>query len=98
MSTSKKSHSDDAPLLTEKEARRLKREGKLKVVRNNGNMVKVLRAKLALSQSQFAEKYQLNLRTIQDWEQGRYEPDQIARNYLQVISKHPKVVAKAVST
>lgn len=37
-----------------------------------------LRTKLRLSQSQFAKKFHLNVRTVQTWEQGtRKTPDYI---------------------
>lgn len=36
--------------------------------------VKRIRAKLELSQSQFAELLGVSVRTLQDWEQGRNTP------------------------
>lgn len=36
-----------------------------------------LRRKTGLSQRQFAEQYHLNLRTLQNWEQGRPVPDSV---------------------
>jgi putative transcriptional regulator len=72
------------------------RRGAARVVPNRRNMVKVIRAKLKMSQSEFASAFKLSLRTVQQWEQGRYRPDQIARNYLDVIKKKPDVVRKAL--
>lgn len=36
--------------------------------------VKELRAQTGLSQSQFAARFQIPVRTLQDWEQGHREP------------------------
>jgi len=38
----------------------------------------------------------LNLRTLQDWEQGRREPEDIARIYLRVIERNPSAVKAAL--
>jgi len=55
-----------------------------------------LRAKLGLSQTEFARTYGLNLRTIQEWEQGRAQPDQPARILLNLIETEPATVAKVL--
>lgn len=54
------------------------------------------RKRMGMSQSQFAAAFHLNLRTLQDWEQGRREPEEIARAYLRVIARHPDTVAEAL--
>lgn len=59
--------------------------------------VKGIRAKLSLSQSQFAKRFGLNVRTVQDWEQGRKVPDLPARVLLRVIEKSPRAVEKALA-
>jgi putative transcriptional regulator len=56
-----------------------------------------LRQRLGLSQSAFAQRFGVNLRTLQEWEQGRRAPDQIARSYLRVISLDPEAVARALA-
>jgi putative transcriptional regulator len=38
----------------------------------------------------------LNLRTLQDWEQGRREPEGISRIYLHVIERNPDAVRAAL--
>jgi putative transcriptional regulator len=38
----------------------------------------------------------LNLRTLQYWEQGRREPEDIARTYLRVIERNPDAVRAAL--
>ena len=59
--------------------------------------VRAVREKSGLSQSQFAERYGFNPRTIQDWEQGRTKPDSAVRAYLMVIERNPGAVEKALS-
>jgi putative transcriptional regulator len=58
--------------------------------------VRAVREKSGLSQSQFADRYGFNPRTIQDWEQGRARPDSAVRAYLTVIERNPNAVAKAL--
>ena len=55
-----------------------------------------LRKRLGLSQAEFARQFMLNLRTLQDWEQGRREPEDVARAYLRVIERNPDAVREAL--
>jgi putative transcriptional regulator len=55
-----------------------------------------LRKRLRLSQAEFAKQFMLNLRTLQDWEQGRRAPENIARAYLRVIEWNPETVRAAL--
>ena len=55
-----------------------------------------LRKRLGLSQTEFARQFMLNLRTLQDWEQGRRQPEDIARTYLRVIERNPEAVKAAL--
>jgi putative transcriptional regulator len=59
--------------------------------------VKAVRAKSGLSQSEFAGRYGFNARTLQEWEQGRTQPDSAVRAYLTVIARNPKAVEEALS-
>lgn len=43
-----------------------------------------IRAKLELSQSEFAELLGISVRTLQDWEQGRYAPGAAAVRLLEL--------------
>ena len=54
-----------------------------------------LRKRLGLSQAAFARQFMLSLRTLQDWEQGRREPEDVARAYLRVIERYPDPVKAA---
>jgi putative transcriptional regulator len=58
--------------------------------------VKSLRKRLGYSQSTFAIRFGLNVRTVQDWEQKRVLPDPAARSLLAVIAHSPKVVERAI--
>lgn len=60
--------------------------------------VKTLRRALALTQEEFAARYQIPLGTLRDWEQGRSEPDQPAKAYLTVIARDPEGVERALHT
>lgn len=55
-----------------------------------------VRRGLGLSRRRFAERFHLDPRTLQDWEQGRRTPDQAARVLLTVIERDPDAVARAL--
>jgi putative transcriptional regulator len=55
-----------------------------------------LRERLGLSQAAFAERFHIKLRTLQDWEQARRVPEDVARTYLRVIERNPEAVAAAL--
>lgn len=52
---------------------------------------KVIREKLSLSQDAFASLMGVSIRTVQDWEQGRREPQGPAKSLLRVAEQHPEV-------
>lgn len=52
---------------------------------------KKIREKLKLSQEAFASLMGVSTRTIQDWEQGRREPQGPAKSLLRVAEQHPEV-------
>lgn len=51
----------------------------------------VIRAKLRLSQSDFAELMGVSTRTLQDWEQGRRRPHGPAVALLRIAEQAPEV-------
>src|SRR5579872_1515116 len=57
---------------------------------------KTLRRALGLTQEEFAARYHIPIGTLRDWEQGRSEPDQPARAYLNVIAHDPDGVRRAL--
>src|SRR5262249_54495358 len=60
------------------------------------SLAKRVRWRLGMSQTDFAEAFQIPIGTLRDWEQHRCEPDQAARSYLKVIARNPKAVRKAL--
>ncbi|MGS0757021.1 helix-turn-helix domain-containing protein [Roseateles sp. GG27B] len=50
------------------------------------------RAQVALSQQDFARLLGVSARTLQDWEQGRREPNGAAKTLLRVAVTHPGVL------
>ena len=58
--------------------------------------VKIVRQALGFTQEEFAERFNIALGTLRDWEQGRKEPDQGARNYLKMIAVDPDLVLFAL--
>ncbi len=54
---------------------------------------KVIRSKLNLSQSAFAGMLGVSMRTLQDWEQGRRNPQGPAIALLRIAEQHPEVFA-----
>ena len=65
------------------------------VVPSLGPDVAGIRKALKLSRPKFADRFGLDARAIQDWEQGRRVPDRAARILLRVIALDPAVVEKA---
>jgi putative transcriptional regulator len=55
-----------------------------------------IRRKTGLSQARFAKRYGIKLRTLQDWEQGRYRPTTMARALLMIIDRDPLAVVRAL--
>jgi len=58
--------------------------------------VKLLRRQLGLTQHQFADRFQIPIGSLRDWEQERVAPDRTARAYLAVIAASPRTVEKAL--
>ena len=50
------------------------------------------RARMGLSQQEFAILLGVSPRTLQDWEQGRREPTGAAKTLLRVAVTHPEVL------
>ncbi len=54
--------------------------------------IRAIRAKMGLSQAQFATRFGFPPATLRNWEQGRSRPDAPTRVLLAVIAKHPEAV------
>jgi putative transcriptional regulator len=59
--------------------------------------VRAIRVKTGLSQAEFAQRFAIGRRTLQDWEQGRRAPDATVRAYLTVIERNSQAVEDALS-
>ncbi len=59
--------------------------------------VRALRERLGLTQEEFARRYRVPLRSVQEWEQGRKHPAPGTMTLLLAISRKPKALADALS-
>jgi putative transcriptional regulator len=58
--------------------------------------VKAIRERLGLTQSRFAALMGVSGRTLQNWEQGRRQPDGPAKALLRVVEREPQAVLQAL--
>ena len=61
-----------------------------------GRNVRALRTHLGLTRKAFAERYGLDPRTVEGWEQERFGMDRSARVLLLVIAHEPDAVVRAL--
>ncbi len=59
--------------------------------------IKQLRASIGLSQAKFAKVIDVQVTTLQNWEQGRREPTGPAKALLRALRNDPKNVLKALA-
>jgi putative transcriptional regulator len=64
----------------------------------DATLVKAIRKKTGLSQRKFALLLSIEPSTLQNWEQGRREPQGPARALLRAIRNDPKNVLKALAS
>ena len=55
-----------------------------------------IRKRMKLSRQKFADRFGLDARAVQDWEQGRRVPDRAARVLLTVIDRDPEAVVRVL--
>lgn len=60
--------------------------------------VRAIRERLGMSQEKFARYFGVSIRTLQDWEQQRHQPNRTALNFLIVVAKEPGAVQRALSS
>ncbi len=60
--------------------------------------IRALRKRMRLSRQKFADRFGLDARALQDWEQGRRVPDRSARVLLTVIDREPEAVERALAS
>lgn len=58
--------------------------------------IKAIRARLGLSQAQFAARFGVSIGTLRGWEYGRRRPDGPARMLLRIIEREPEAAARAL--
>ena len=59
--------------------------------------VSSVRSKTGLNQEEFAEKFGISLRTLQNWKQGRSSPTESSKTLLLLIFHFPKEMHEMVS-
>ena len=59
---------------------------------------KRIRKKLGMSQKQFADHYQFNFRTLQEWEQGRKVPLPSQQVLLRIIDQEYETVERVLDS
>jgi putative transcriptional regulator len=60
--------------------------------------VKKVRAKMGMSQSEFASAFGISVSTLRHWERGDRTPQGPALVLLNVVSKEPEVVLRALAS
>jgi putative transcriptional regulator len=63
----------------------------------DGASIRTLRQRLCLSQAGFATRYQLQVRTVQNWEQDRDGITGSALTLLILIDREPELVAEILA-
>ncbi|MEM9079417.1 MAG: helix-turn-helix domain-containing protein [Verrucomicrobiota bacterium] len=58
--------------------------------------VKALRERLELTQVEFSRMIGVSVKTLQNWEQGRREPEGPAKALLRVVEREPEAVLQAL--
>ena len=58
--------------------------------------VREVREGLGLSQAEFADRFGMSVRSLQEWEQARRLPDLAVLAYLRVIERNPRAVQSAL--
>ncbi len=58
--------------------------------------VRAIRARLGMTQEEFARRFGFSVNTLRHWEQGKRQPEGPARAYLLVIDRAPKIVQRAL--
>lgn len=58
--------------------------------------VRAIRARLKMTQNEFAATFGFSLSSVRNWEQGKREPEGPARVLLTVIAREPSAVVRAL--
>ncbi len=96
MKTDKEMEQFQADLL--KSVHQMKAKDYGRITRVEQTEASVARAKVGMSQRDFAVLLGVSARTLQDWEQGRREPTGAARTLLKVAATHPEALLEIPRT
>jgi putative transcriptional regulator len=58
--------------------------------------VRAIRAKLGMTQAEFAARFGFSVNTLRHWEHGKRLPEGPTRAYLMVIGRAPRAVERAL--
>lgn len=57
-----------------------------------------IRARLGMTQDQFADALGISVKTLRNWEQGRRDPSGPAMRLLRIAEKHPEILLEAAAS
>jgi putative transcriptional regulator len=63
----------------------------------SSDQIRALRQRLGLTQAEFADRYHINRRVLQHWEQGRYRTSDSGVTLLTLIDREPELIAEILS-
>ena len=81
---------------TEKDIARHKRADDAGAMQDAAKFARRVRRRLGFSQSEFAERIEVSLDTIRNWEQGKRCPTGAAKALLKVLDKAPEAALAAL--
>jgi putative transcriptional regulator len=55
-----------------------------------------IRARLGMTQEEFAAALCISVKTLRNWEQGRRDPSGPAMRLLQIAEKHPEILLEGI--
>ncbi len=82
--------------LRESDIARHKAEDEAEAQRDAARFARSVRERLGFSQAEFAQRIDVSLDTIRNWEQGKRSPTGAARALLKVLDKAPKAALVAL--
>lgn len=88
---------DDTRTPSDREWGKMRDHGHVRLVAPERVDVRAIRAKLKLSQSEFAARFGFTPASVRQWEQGRRYPHGPARVLLTIIDREPNAVRRALN-
>ncbi|HEX5280220.1 MAG TPA: type II toxin-antitoxin system MqsA family antitoxin [Micropepsaceae bacterium] len=89
---------DGTRMPTDRQWRRMVKDGRAKLVTPERVDVRAIRTKLRLSQAEFAARFGFTAAAVRQWEQGRRYPHGPARILLTIIDREPNAVRRALES